>query len=808
MNNRLYTGTLSPAVSERERRNSALARTLAAEGMVLLKNSGLLPLRRDTSLALLGGGAVHTVKGGIGSGEVNNRESISIAQGMAEAGARIVSAAWLRDYTRRYKEERRRWKAVVLEAVKHVDNAFDGYASNPFSMPDGRAVTAEDVQGAEVAVYVISRVAGEGKDRRCTAGDYLLSEQEREDLLLLNDLNLPTVLLLNAGGVVELTDILLEAPCIRAVLNLSQPGQEGGRAVADVLYGEVSPSGRLSATWAQNYVDYPCANTAPDRDLSYDEYWEGIFMGYRYFDRFGVEPLFPFGYGLSYTSFDLRTVNVAPCDGGLQLTVEVTNTGRCPGKDVVQVYAALPQTGAERELRRLAGFAKTRTLQPGERDTVRVFLRQKQLASFDEERRCWSIEAGLYPLWVGERSDALTPVAAVQVEESVILEQIAAICPVLNPFETLEVPDDTENPFLTAEELPVVPFAPVPERFEASAEDELPEQDPEELIPLLYGNITDSASTLGCAGEQVPGSAGETCGDVAGALPLVMADGPAGLRLKQRYQVDPTTGDIYPEGPLANLDNGYLDDTPDHPGALVYHQYATAFPVGTALAQMWNPELMEAFGRAVGEEMQEFHVHLWLAPGMNLHRNPLCGRNFEYYSEDPLLSGVLAAAVTKGVQSCAGCAVTVKHFACNHQEDNRMSVDARVSERALRELYLRGFEIAVKEAAPGALMTSYNLVNGVHSANSRDLCTVVARQEWGFGGVVMSDWNTTIPEDGSIPWKCAAAGNDVIMPGCREDEADIRAAYRRGELSAESIRRSAARVMALSRALRGGEAAQ
>lgn len=803
MDNRQYTGSRSGAVTERERRNSALARTLAAEGMVLLKNNRLLPLHWETPIALLGGGAVKTVKGGIGSGDVNNRENISIAQGLAEAGAQIVSGAYLVDYARRYDEARRRWKEVVLEVVKHVDNPFDAYADNPFALPEGRPVSPEDVKGAAAAVYVISRVAGEGKDRRCVAGDYLLSEQEQADLLLLNDMNIPTVLVLNAGGVVELTDILFEAPCIRAVLTIAQPGQEGGRAVADVLFGVVNPSGRLTATWASSYLDYPCANTAPDRDLSYDEYWEGIYMGYRYFDRFGVKPLFPFGYGLSYTRFRLRTLSVTPCTGGLEVQVEVTNMGRLPGKDVVQVYAALPQTGEERELRRLVGFAKTRNLQPGEQETVCVFLRQKQFASFSEERHCWSIDAGRYPLWVGERSDALAPVAAVIVEESVITEKNATICPIQHPFETLEVPDDVENLYAGPEELPEVPFVPVPEHFQTS-EAELPTQDPQELIPLLIGSISDSVSTLGAAGERVPGSAGETCGTLAeayGIQPLVMADGPAGLRLKQHYQVNPKTGAIYGETVLASLDNGYLVDSPKHRGAETYYQYTTAFPVGTSLAQMWNPELMEAFGRAVAEEMQEFNVQLWLAPGMNLHRNPLCGRNFEYFSEDPLLSGVLAAAVTRGVQSRPGCSVTVKHFVCNHQEDNRMGVDARVSERALRELCLRGFEIAVKEAQPGALMTSYNLVNGVHSANSGDLCNVVARQEWGFNGLIMSDWNTTVPEDGTIAWKCAAAGNDVIMPGSRKDEADLRAAYERGDLSAETIRSSAARVIALSRAL-------
>ncbi|HIZ61254.1 MAG TPA: beta-glucosidase, partial [Candidatus Gemmiger avistercoris] len=239
-----------------------------------------------------------------------------------------------------------------------------------------------------------------------------------------------------------------------------------------------------------------------------------------------------------------------------------------------------------------------------------------------------------------------------------------------------------------------------------------------------------------------------------------------------------------------------------HEGADTYYQFCTAFPVGTALAQSWDPELLTRVGRAVSREMDEFQVDLWLAPGMNIQRNPLCGRNFEYYSEDPLLTGTLAAAITAGVQESGRHGVTLKHFACNNQEDNRMAVDARVPERTLREIYLRGFEIAVKTAAPAAVMSAYNCINGVHAANSRDLCTVVLRQEWGFAGLVMSDWNTTVPDDGSEPWRCAAAGNDVIMPGNPHDDADIRAALADGRLAETDVRACAGRLIALAAALR------
>ena len=284
-----------------------------------------------------------------------------------------------------------------------------------------------------------------------------------------------------------------------------------------------------------------------------------------------------------------------------------------------------------------------------------------------------------------------------------------------------------------------------------------------------------------------------------------MADGPAGLRLRQSYEVDRGTDMVYGTGVLGSLENGFLEAQVHHENADIYYQYCTAFPVGTALAQTWDIDLMKQFGEAVAAEMEEFHVDLWLAPGMNIQRNPLCGRNFEYYSEDPFLTGMMAAAVTDGVQNNGRCGVTLKHFVCNNQEDNRMAVDSCITERALREIYLKGFEMAVKIGSPAAIMSSYNKINGVHAANSRDLCTTVAREEWGFEGIIISDWNTTVPEDGSIPWECAAAGNDIIMPGNQKDEENIRGAYKKGELSEEEIRRCAGRILRVIRMLSNGK---
>lgn len=813
-----YSGTKDAKPSKRELMHSTLARNMAAEGFVLLKNDGLLPLEASTPVALFGSGAAKTVKGGIGSGDVNNRENISIYQGLEEAGIVITSKGWLADYQKRYDDARNQWKSQVLKDAKRVDNPFDAYAANPFSMPQGREIIQEDLKGAAVAVYVISRISGEGKDRRKVQGDYYISNEEQKDLLYLDERQVPTVLIINAGAPVELTDILQSAGNIRAVLYVSLPGQEGGRAVSDVLFGKAVPGGRLTTTWARRYEDYPSADVFSylNGDLGKEEYREGIFVGYRYFDSFGIQPLFPFGYGLSYTEFSIVCDNVL-CKAGTTIEVSVTvkNIGNTySGKEVVQVYVTLPQTGLVKEVQRLAGFAKTKQLAPQETQQMILTIEHKQLAVFSQAHHAWVVEEGRYGLWIGKHSGDKELAAVLEVGESVFLEATDTIFSKKVEFEELRTNEADRKRAAAyfeqaANNVRVLSLEVKAEQIQVHTKKEMYGQIRQELavgqiLPLLYGNITQGASTLGSAGVRVPGSAGETTEaleDVCGIRSLIMADGPAGIRLRQSYEVDKKTGVVYGAGVLSSLENGFLEPMEHHADADIYYQYCTAFPVGTALAQTWDIELMKRFGKAVAVEMKEFHVDLWLAPGMNIHRNPLCGRNFEYFSEDPLLSGKLAAAVTTGVQEDGSCGVTIKHFACNNQEDNRMGVDVRISERTLREIYLRGFEIAVKESAPAAMMTSYNLINGVHAANSRELCTVIARKEWGFDGVIMSDWNTTVPEDGSVAWKCAAAGNDVIMPGNEKDAQNIRSALKEGRLSEEAVWESAARVIALVRRL-------
>lgn len=848
----VHSGTMEERPSKREILHGKLAGKLAAEGMVLLKNEGVLPLKTSAPAGLFGGGAVRTVKGGTGSGDVNNRENISVYRGLKEAGVPITSEEWLIDYEKRYEDARNVWKEKVLKDAEKMENPFDAYALNPFSMPEGRSISEEDVKGALTALYVISRISGEGKDRSRTEGDYYLSRQEREDILFLNRQNMPIVLILNVGAPVELTDILQEAENIKGILLISLPGQEGGHAAANVLLGKSVPRGRLTATWAKRYEDYPSAEEfgALNGNLETEEYREGIYVGYRYFSSFGVQPLFPFGYGLSYTEFSVDFDRLEITETGAELIVTVKNIGKIyASREVVQVYVTLPQKEMEeaecsaadeeriglsylfgpqgKECYRLAGFARTGLLQPGESQQLRVVTDQKQMAGFSEEQQAWIVEKGSYGLWLGKHAESLEPAAILTVPESVVLERTERIRPAQKVLEEFAEPKSVKEnvskwlKMAKKQKTPEFLFHPRGEQNretkysvtpmpggQGGSKEELKgkeqELSVEELIPLLYGNVVKGASTLGSSGVRVPGSAGETTETLEhkyGVRSLIMADGPAGLRLRQSYQVDRKSDSVYGVGVLGSLENGFLEEMEFHEDADTYYQYCTAFPVGTALAQTWDVDLMREFGRAVALEMEEFYVDLWLAPGMNIQRNPLCGRNFEYYSEDPFLSGKMAAAVVSGVQADGNCGVTVKHFACNNQEDNRMSVNVCISPRALREIYLRGFEIAVRESRPVAVMSSYNRINGFHAANFGDICTGVLRKEWGFEGVVMSDWNTTVPADGSISWKCAVAGNDIIMPGNPQDDENIRQACERGELSEEAIRTCGRRVLAMIRKL-------
>lgn len=898
------TGTTSEEISEREQRHRILAREAAEESIVLLKNDGVLPLPTGIPVALFGAGAGLTIKGGTGSGDVNVRHSVSIYDGFTLARVRVTSKDWIEDYEERYELARQAWKRQILDECGGTTDGqlfFDTYTSHAFEMPEGRPIEDTDVQDAKTAVYVISRVAGEGSDRHLAKGDYYLTDHELEDLRVLATLVEKIVIVINAGAPIDLT-ALETMPEVKAILFMGQAGEEGGNACARILLGFVNPSAKLTATWAKRYMDYPGAMEFSDVRAQLDEdnaygaaetidrdallarsrYEEGIYVGYRYFDSFGVTPRYHFGHGLSYTSFVLTAEAPRAAADGLYIPVTVENTGNpYAGKEVVQVYAACPQPAVisgedgvkaaasgepaetltedagdggagvkasaqakveAKEYKRLVAFRKTRLLAPGEQETMTLHVDGRALASFrtdyDAAHGAWVIEAGRYAIFVGSSSEEsrLQLAGVVEVAEEKVLEIVPHICPVKDadfhecaaPVESLrrktQAWSDTWATMKQAAQqgkriaglcgklgwtqaLGETVWAPGEEPVFRNAQDDLDRMahaiasalEVKDLIPLLMGEFDMHASALGSAGQRVPGTAGETSRSLEELLHvpgISMADGPAGLRLSRSYLVERATGEKLSTGIEANFENGFFASEPAEPEKYErWYQFTTAWPVGTNLAQTWNEELLGAVGRATGIEMEEFHVAWWLAPGMNIQRNPLNGRNFEYYSEDPLLSGKMAAAITKGVQTLPGVGTTVKHFACNNQENNRMGVDAVVSERALREIYLRGFEIAIKESQPMCIMTSYNEINGVHSANNADLCTEIARREWHFQGVIMTDWATTLDFGGADAAGCVAAGNDLIMPGATSDLENIEQAYAEGRLSEADIRSCAERVL-------------
>ncbi len=818
---RTYTGTTSTEPRAYEIKHRKLARRAAAEGMVLLENNGVLPLPRNKDIALYGSGAIYTVKGGTGSGDVNVRDVVSVYEGLKNSGYRITTEDWINSYKAIYEKARLKWRDIIWEkedamSSDNVHAIFTAYAETPFKMPVGEVPTKTDT---DTAIYVLSRIAGEGIDRRFEKGDYLLSDEEEEFIKTLCGLYQDVIIILNTGGIVDLS-FLDKYEQIKAVIYMHQPGMEAGNALADIVSGNVVPSGKLTDTWPVDYHDCPSAGTFShnDNDTEKERYTEGIYVGYRYFDSFEKETRYCFGYGLSYTDFELdeARVSISREDGGSQINVivPVKNVGSIyAGKDVVQIYCALPQENKDKEYRRFVGFAKTGLLSPGETEEVVISFSPDALSYFDEEKHAWMIERGVYGVFIGESLDDSKLKASVNVKEDIVLSEVETICPLKDNLNELRADKDrvdrrrslwigrcTELPSITIEGRDIKKetyiygpsYGDMPNEVEKFVDGLSTEQ----LIFLCTGNVAKGqGATIGSAGITVPGSAAETsdCAEAQGLAPIVLADGPAGLRLKKTYQVE--NGSIVPTPFDMALEGGFLcRNLPESKGT-VYYQYCTAFPVGTLLAQTFDTDILFQVGRAVAEELREFGVTLWLAPGMNIHRDPLCGRNFEYYSEDPLLSGLSAAAITDGVQSIRGFGTTIKHFACNSQEDNRKGSDSILSERALREIYVKGFEIAVKRSHPYAIMTSYNLINGVHAANNYDLCTKLARNEWGYRGVIMTDWTTTLDDPTCTASGCIKAGNDIVMPGSEEDHKDIKRALDKGEVDLKDLKRSVARLV-------------
>lgn len=808
-------------VQQFEREHLDALRTIAPECMVLLKKNGDFPLAAPCKVALYGAGARNTIKGGTGSGDVNVRHFTTVEEGLEKAGFTITTQTWLDGYDRARKlAQADFYTDIIAQAKREGKSAFlVGLGKVP---AEPRHTLPIDGTG-DVGIYVLSRNSGEGADRSGGEGDLLLSVDEIRDISACAARYPKFMLVLNTGGVVDISPVLDQ---VENILLLSQLGSSTGDAFADVLLGKAAPSGKLTSTWARA-EDYPSIGDFGMRDDT--RYQEGIYVGYRHFDATGIAPLFPFGFGLSYTDFSVTAEHFRVEDGAILLNAKIQNTGSFAGKETVQLWYSAPSGKLDKPVRELGTYAKTRQLLPGENEVLTLSLPMENMASWDEEGSAWLLEKGRYVLSLGD-----TPCGVVELDRDAVVKQASALDGGAD-FQEWK-PDVHQSE--TAKDLPVVTVCAqelenrghydrgraIPETLECP---DLSGFSIEELAQTCIGKYSENqgiTSIIGNAAAAIAGAAGETADLVRdkGFGKMILADGPAGIRVASSYIERGAGAEGLNSGSLAAMINLFDEPTQQLVRAKcaevqeaaktmpVYYHYASAIPIGTALAQAWNLEAVRSCGEIVGNEMERFGVDVWLAPALNIHRSPLCGRNFEYYSEDPVVSGRTAAAVTQGVQSRPGCAVTIKHFCCNNQETNRFGSNSIVGERALREIYLKGFEICVKESAPKSLMTSYNLLGGIHTANRRDLLTAILREEWGFAGFVMTDWSTTTAKmepDGKYgaasAAMCIRAGNDLIMPGCRADLDGILAGLDEGIITREELETCAGRILVMARRLSG-----
>ena len=817
----------SSDVTEREKRNLQIVRKAAAQGIILLENDGVLPLTGvPGKLALYGNGARNTVKGGSGSGDVNSRTIVNVEQGLINAGYEITTKNWIDDLDEKLEKATKEFSLKVKEKLAKGIPFFDAIFSDAFIPPTGRMITLDDVKLSETdtAIYVLSRKSGEVADRYDVEGDFRLLESERELITFLAKSYEKFIILLNVGGVMD-TSELLSIPGINAILLMSQCGAASGDSVTDVLTGKVTPSGKLTTTWAKKYADYSsCAEFSHNNGNLDDAYYsEGIYVGYRYFDTFNIAPAYPFGYGKSYTDFSIETRKVSTDEKLVTFDIEVTNTGKLyAGKEVVQVYYSAPAGLLEKPYQELSAFVKTKLLQPGESELLTISFKLTDMASYNEALAAWVMEEGTYYIRVGNSSRNTKVEAAIVIGNTVVTQKLKNLYHADQNIELLSSKGQEPYRYVNEEieKKNAVKIEIETNKIECTTavyrehHETIPVNGKKEKLTLndvkegkvtleeLIGQLTTlematlcvgtarggwgGASVIGAASAAVPGAAGDTTSlmlEDRDIRNMILADGPAGLRLAPVFHATKEHEIINEMHLIMPGIETIMDEVPkpDVTNALEYYQYCTAIPIATLLAQTWDYELIKQVGSLVGEEMEIFGVTLWLAPGMNIHRNPLCGRNFEYYSEDPLISGMCAAADTEGVQSHPGVGTTIKHFAVNNQEDNRTFCNHHVQERTLREIYLKGFEIAVKKSQPMSIMSSYNLLNGTHTANHYDLLTATARDEWHFDGIVMTDWGTTDSIDmNGNPFQgkkypcssaalCIKAGNDLIMPGKQED---------------------------------------
>lgn len=719
------------------------ARAMAADGIVLLKNErGTLPITAQTKVAVFGRSAVDYFTVGYGSGgDVVSPYRKNLMEGLLEHGVKLDGLL-----------------ASQYETWCHLPKNVpdEGYWAHwPMSNPE-MPLKAEEVAAAatrcDLALVVIGRAAGEARENVLKPGSFYLTEKEKAMLDVVTSYFGKVCLVMDCGNVIDMSWVPEYGDKLSAIVYAWQGGMESGSALADVLTGAVNPSGRLTDTIAVNYEDYPSSTSFGDP--KFNAYIEDIYVGYRYFETFAPERvLFPFGFGLSYTRF--RTTSQAAVSGNrVTILADVENIGDEPGREVVQVYVDLPCGALGNPKRVLAGFRKTGIIAPGGQERVEILCDLESLASFDDtgatgHKNAFVLEEGSYCVQVGGNIRDVKAVVCIvkqglevvqQLEECNAVKPEHAFCRMVNHAGELAmeaVPTATKD--LRQEILDHLPQELEKPEEEFRFEDILtgrctPEQfvaqlTAEELDELThgFGPMNDPAGPAGNAGSL--GGVTEKL-QSRGIPRIITTDGPSGIRIRRTCSL---------------------------------------LPCGTCLASTFDPDGVEELYQLLGKEMVAQGTQVILGPGMNIHRNPLCGRNFEYYSEDPLLTGIIAAAMVRGVQS-QGVSACPKHFACNNQEVNRNECDSRLSQRAQREIYLKAFQIAIQESDPWCLMTSYNLVNGVWSHYHYELVTHILREEWGYQGLTITDWwmhqgaSPEFPNVSDDAYRIRAQV-DVLMPG-------------------------------------------
>lgn len=753
------------------------AAKMVSEGIVMLKNeNNALPLDTDKEVAVFGRIQFHYYKSGTGSGGmVNVTKVVNILDGLIDNGVK-VNEKLLGTY--------RKWDK---------ENPFDlgeGWGGEPWSqkeMPLDEGLVKETAKSCETAIVIIGRTAGEEQDNRLEAGSYLLSDDEIAMLTVVRENFKKVVLLLNVGNIIDMTDINRIAP--DAVLYVWQGGMTGGKGTADVLTGKVSPSGKLPDTIASKASDYP-SDANFGREKNRDIYAEDIYVGYRYFETFAKEKvLYPFGFGLSYTAFEIKTEKAEITEGAVKLSVSVKNIGSYKGKEVIEVYCEAPQGRLGKAARVLCGFEKTRELVPQEEQVVEIAVDIAKLASYDDSgvtgnKSCYVLEAGEYKFYVGSDVRSAEYACSFEQGEDLVTERLTQALAPVESFERIK-PVCEGGAFSIGRE--AVPVSEVDESARRL------EKLPKEIAytgdkGIKLWDVKNGKNTMDEFIAQLS-DYDLSC--------IIRGEGMGSPRV--------TAGTASAFGGVSENLNGFgipAGCCSDGPSGMRLDCGTKAFslPNGTMIASSFNKELTSELFTFMGLEMAANKVDCLLGPGMNIHRHPLNGRNFEYFSEDPFLTGKMAAAELKGMAG-AGVTGTIKHFCANNRETNRHFIDSVVSERALREIYLKGFEIAVKEGGASSVMTTYGRVNGLWTAGNFDLNTVILREEWGFKGFTMTDWWANINVRGKEPDKTdlaamARAQNDVYMvcPDGEKNDDNTLAALENGGIERCELQRNAANI--------------